>query len=276
MSLNMRKRILISLLAAVAVTISAVIYIYVKSNAIIYQKYDVPLVSLTMQKEASSIEAGKKIALTRGCHGCHTEDLSGKFYPDWDAGMVAANISKKIPDYSDQELFRLFRHGIKKDGTGLWGMPAGMFVNLADKDISHLIAHLRTVPPVEKELPTTAFNFKGRTNIVRGKIKPEVLVAREDVTPFTYPDNPTVIQQGKYLVLTTCTECHGHDFRGLFGCPPLLITKTYKEAEFLKLLKTGKALGERELPLMSLVSRGRFTHYSEDEMKAMYGFLMQL
>jgi hypothetical protein len=60
--------------------------------------------------------------------------------------MVAANVSKKIPQYSDKELFRLFKHGIKKDETGLWSMPAGMFVNLSPKDICRLIAYLRTVP----------------------------------------------------------------------------------------------------------------------------------
>lgn len=271
----MKKRILISTLAVVAVVISAVMYVYVKSNSILYQKYDVPLVPMTVQKEASSRETGKKIALTRGCYGCHTETLAGKWH-DWDGQQIAPNISKKIPQYSDEELYRLFKHGIKRDGVALWSMPAGMYANFSEKDISHLIAHLRTVPAIENDLPATAVNFKSRWQIVTGKLKSEFALAREDTKRPSFPDNPSVTQQGQYLVATTCTECHGSDLRGRWGSPPLVIAKTYKEADFLKLLKTGKALGERELPLMSQVSRGRFTHFSEDEMKAIHAFLLQL
>lgn len=191
--------------------------------------------------------------------------------------MVIANISKVIPQYSDKELFRLIKHGIKKDGTGLWGMTVGMFVNLSQKDICRLIAHLRTVPVVENELPQTHFTFKGRMKIISGEIMPEVTIARKKaVIKFNYTDHPTVVQQGNYLALTSCTECHGYNLRGAYGNPPLLIAKAYKEAEFVKFLKMGKALGDRELPLMSDMCRKRFTHYSEEEIKAIYAFLNQL
>ncbi len=190
--------------------------------------------------------------------------------------MIAANISKKIPQYSDEELFRLFKHGIKKDGTGLWSMPAGMFVNLSEKDIYQLIAYLRTVPAVENELPKIAFSFKGRMKIISGEIISEVTMARQAVKKFNYPDNPTIVQQGNYLALTTCTECHGYDLRGAYGNPPLIIAKAYKEAEFVKFLHTGKALGNRELKMMSETCRTRFIHYSEEEIKSIHAFLMQL
>ncbi len=190
--------------------------------------------------------------------------------------MVAANISKKIPTYSDEELFRLFKHGIKKDGTGLWSMPAGMFVNLSEKDIYQLIAYLRTVPAVENELPKTAFSFKGRMKIISGEIISEVTMARQAVKKFNYPDNPTIVQQGNYLALTTCTECHGYDLRGAYGNPPLIIAKAYKEAEFVKFLHTGKALGNRELKMMSETCRTRFIHYSDEEIKCIYAFLVHL
>jgi cytochrome c553 len=272
----MKKPVYIAIMATIAVTISAVIYVYVKSHLIIKQKYDGPLVALPVSKESSSTEIGRKIALTRGCYGCHTENLAGKFYPDWDAGMVAANISKKIPQYSDEELYRLLKHGIKRDGTVLWSMPAGMFAHFSDKDISHLIVHLRTVPAVENKLPTTEFNFKARWRIATGQHKSEYALAREQVKLTNTPDNPTVVQQGQYLVSTTCTECHGEDLRGRWGSPPLIIAKTYKEAEFVKFAQDGKALGNRELPLMSQVSRGRLIHFSEDELKAIYAYLTQL
>ena len=264
------------MLIALAIFIVTISYIYIRSNLIIYKKYNIGLVDIAIPHDAVSIAAGKKIALTRGCYGCHNNNLSGEVFPYWEAGMIAANISKKIPLYSDQELFRLFRHGIKKDGTGLWSMPAGMFVNLSQKDIGQLIGFLRTIPVVENKLPQTAFSFKGRMKIIRGEIISEVTMARKAVKKFNYPDNPTVVQKGNYLVLTTCTECHGYDLKGAYGSPPLLIAKAYNESQFVKFLHTGNALGNRELTMMSEICRSRFIHYSEEEIKSIHAFLMQL
>jgi hypothetical protein len=112
--------------------------------------------------------------------------------------------------------------------------------------------------------------------IISGEIISEVSMARQAVKRFDYSDNPTVIQQGNYLVRTTCTECHGYDLRGAYGSPPLLIAKAYKEGQFVKFLKTGKALGDRELEMMSETCRKRFANYSEDEIKSIYAFLIQL
>jgi cytochrome c553 len=278
----MKKYIVLSILIVSIFLVTAVSYVFIRSNAIINKKYSVPLVNVVIPKDSASIAAGKKIALTRGCYGCHTKNLSGYVEVNWEGDTGAdklriANISKVIPQYSDKELFRLIKHGIKKDGTGLWGMTVGMFVNLSEKDICRLIAHLRTVPPIENNLPKTHFTFKGRMKIISGEVVPEVTVARKKaVNKFRYPDNPTLVQQGNYLALTTCTECHGYDLRGAYGNPPLIIAKAYKEGEFLKFLKTGKALGNRELPLMSDMCRQRFTYYSEEEIKSIYAFLVQL
>jgi cytochrome c553 len=252
------------------------LYIFIQSNAIINKKHNVALVDVAIPHDSVSIAAGKKIALTRGCYGCHKKDLSGEVYPDWETGMIAANVTKKILEYSDKEMYRLFKHGIKKDGTELWSMPAGMFANLTQIDICRLIAHLRTIPPIENKLPQTAFSFSGRMKIISGEVISEVAEARHSLMRFEYPVNPTEIQKGKYLVLTTCTECHGNDLKGRFGSPPLVIAKAYKEAEFVKFLHTGRAIGNRELPLMSDVCRNRFIHYSEEEIKAIHAFLMQL
>ena len=47
----------------------------------------------------------------------------------------------------------------------------------------------------------------------------------------------------------------------------------YDEAAFAKLMRTGKAPGDRELPMMSGVARGRFVHFTEDEVCDLYSFL---
>jgi hypothetical protein len=102
----MKKFVAISITIASVLLIAPVSYVFIRSNAIIHKKYNIALVDIAIPRDSISLAAGKKIALTRGCYGCHNKNLSGEVYPDWETGMIAANISKKIPQYSDRELFR--------------------------------------------------------------------------------------------------------------------------------------------------------------------------
>ncbi len=274
----MKKLFVLSTLIVLVVLIIFISYVHIRSNAIINKKYNIPLVDVVIPKDSVSIAAGSKIAHTRACYACHLDNLRGDIWEDSDTRtLVTANISKVIPQYSNAELFRLLRHGVKKDGTAVWEMPAGMFAKLSDSDTYRLIAHLRTVPPVENKLPKTHFRFKGRIKMIRGKeLLPEATwVDHENSKEYKFAQNSSVVQQGNYLAITTCTECHGNDLRGA-GAPPIIIAKAYKESEFVKFLKTGKALGNRELKMMSNACRDRFTYYSEDEIKSIYAFIMQL
>lgn len=44
-------------------------------------------------------------------------------------------------------------------------------------------------------------------------------------------------------------------------------------AAFAHLMRSGTALGERELPMMSGVARARFVHRTDDEVRDSYAFL---
>jgi hypothetical protein len=55
--------------------------------------------------------------------------------------------------------------------------------------------------------------------------------------------------------------------------PSLVVIAGYDEAAFTRLMRTGKALGDRELPMMSGVARGRFVHLTDIEVRELYAFL---
>ncbi len=81
--------------------------------------------------------------------------------------------------------------------------------------------------------------------------------------------------------MTTCNECHGFSLRGdvPWGgstAPDLLIVMAYDEAAFAHLMRTGKALGDRELPMMSGVARGRFAHFTDEEIVDLHAFLRDM
>ena len=84
---------------------------------------------------------------------------------------------------------------------------------------------------------------------------------------------------GRYIVRATCAECHGIGSRG--GKPPpgrprnpdLRIVAGYDAAVFARLMRTGIAVGDREVGLMTEVARGRFRHLQDDEIAAVHGYL---
>ena len=81
------------------------------------------------------------------------------------------------------------------------------------------------------------------------------------------------------LALTTCNECHGLTLQADSPfddetAPSLVaVIAGYDEATFTKLMRTGKAIGDRELEMMSGVARGRFVHLRDDEVRDLFAYL---
>jgi mono/diheme cytochrome c family protein len=85
---------------------------------------------------------------------------------------------------------------------------------------------------------------------------------------------------GRYIVRATCAECHGMNLKGGQPTPDATprpdlraIISAYDEPAFERLLRTGKALGDRELKMMSDVARGRYSHLTATELNAVRGYL---
>src|SRR5262249_6410865 len=85
--------------------------------------------------------------------------------------------------------------------------------------------------------------------------------------------------RGRALVMAACGECH---MTALTGPPPfvppprppdLSLVASYDRADFDKFMRTGKAVGNRELPLMSAAARARFSHFSDNELEEIYDYL---
>jgi mono/diheme cytochrome c family protein len=82
---------------------------------------------------------------------------------------------------------------------------------------------------------------------------------------------------GRYLARTTCGACHGSDLRGApnpdFTSPSLQIVAGYSAEAFSALMRTGVALGERQLPVMSPQARLNPTNLTDAEITALYSYL---
>jgi cytochrome c553 len=83
--------------------------------------------------------------------------------------------------------------------------------------------------------------------------------------------------RAREMAMTACGECHGTSLEGQHGPPgtppDLSIVASYERADFLRFMRTGKAVGNRELPMMSAVARVRVSHLGDTDLNALYDYL---
>jgi cytochrome c553 len=242
------------------------------------REWDVPLEPIALPTDSASIEEGGRLARITGCRACHDEGLTGgyAFSDDLLLGrVVAVNLTRILPSYTDAELVRLLRHGVREDGTSAVVVPSEMFVHLADEDLARIIAWLRTVPPAGETYPKRKIGLLGKLGLLTGKYRTAADLVPAGVRwPERRPGPDDGAALGRYLAMTTCTECHGQDLAGFPDeAPSLAIAAAYTPEQFRHLLRTGEALGGRRLEFMSEVSESRFRYFTDGEIDALYGWL---
>lgn len=238
--------------------------------------YDAPLIPLR-SREPLDLAEGERMAKIVGCWaGCHgPQGQGGHEEIEGIVRHTAPTLSSVLPLYSDDELLRLVRFGVKRDGRSAVGMISYTFWFLSDRDLVNIFAHLRRqpkAPPVSRELELT---FRGRVALLTGEWK--VSAAQVDRSRPRWGELPQVesFERGRYLASITCSECHGLDFGGnlLERAPSLAIVAAYPLPSFRHLLRTGEGLGGRDLGFMSEVAREAFSLFTDEEISDIYTFL---
>lgn len=166
---------------------------------------------------------GARLGDMFGCTHCHTPDLGGQTLIDGlpFARVPAPNLTAGAPGgaYTDAEFERAMRHGIGRDGRKLFVMPSAEYTYLSDQDIADILAWIRTLPAVERELPDRVFGPVGRTMVALGKVpfQSDLIAADPSAKHLDRPAADDPLQLGHYYT-RLCTGCHGLD---LAGAPPL-------------------------------------------------------
>ena len=256
-----------------SVVVVALALIYGVSEYRLRERFDAPATAIQIPTDSMSLAQGRHVFETRGCTGCHGEGLWGKVFFDepWLARLVAPNVPKAIRGYSDRDLARLLRHGVRPNGRGVAVMPSSMFYHLDDADLLSLIAYLRTIPAKETPLPTTEMRILARLGLVLGKYNLEPTQIVHDAPRIA--SGPDAAARGQYLAQTSCTECHGQKLEGGVDTPALSIVAAYSPAEFAKLMREGVPKDGRKLELMRETARGRFSHFDDEELASLHAYL---
>ena len=264
-----------------------------KYDASMDKVYDVKPLALQRSTDAAVLARGQHLTeAVAACAGadCHGPNLAGGATLAMGplGTLTAPNITSAGlgAAYSDGELARLIRHGVKKDGRSLRFMPAQDFNWLPDSDVVAIISYLRTVPPVEK--PNGVIQVKTLAKILDVRDAFAMDVARRinhanvEIAP---PPTPTA-EYGKF-VTRMCTGCHGATLSGgpLPGAPssfppPLNLTphesglKGWTYEDFDKLLtQSRRRNGQALKPFMPTEAFGKM---DETEKRAVFAHLQTL
>jgi cytochrome c5 len=256
--------------------------------------YDVPVPDITLSKDPAVLARGEHLThsvMPCAIAECHGGDFAGAT-KGVDMGPVGRFSAPNITTanlgaaYTDGELFRLLRHGIKKDGQGVRFMPAQDSNWLPDADVVAMISYLRSQPPVDRANGPIQIGMLGKVLDRRGAMPLDV-ARRIDHAHIEAAPKPTPTQDYGRFIGRLCTGCHGEHLSGgpLPGAPPstpvpLNLTPdasglagwTYDD--FAKLLDTGVRKNGKKLdPFMPLSA---FSHYDETERHALWAYLQSL
>jgi len=259
-----------------AIILAAVLIVYGGSQWIIRSSHAVPLEQIALPKDAASIAEGGRLTKIFGCRGCHGANAEGAVWdsPPWFVATVAPpGIARKIAGYSDAELLRLIRHGIRKDGTGVFVMPTGSLQYISDDDAAKVIAWLRTVKPTDKDVTQgMGYGPLGRFGILTGEFSPNYV-------PGKVAEKQRPANVGRYYFDAVCSECHNiNDTKiapdGGAVTPALgAMAAAYSPEAFRKLLRTGVGLSNRDLGMMKTVALDSGSALTDAEITALQEYL---
>lgn len=257
--------------------------------------YDIPAEALSIPvNDETAIRNGEHVATIRGCIDCHGSKLEGGvFIEDPVVGLlIASNLTSGMggigSDYNNEDWVRAIRHGVRKDGKSVIFMPSHEYNQIDRKDLSDLIAYIKSLPPADNELPETRIGLPYRAMyLLSGDI--HLFPARiiDHSLPIPEPvENRSPVELGEYLA-ATCTGCHGAGFSGgtIPGVPPNWPAATnltssgplnsYSADDFINTMRTGVTPDGRELN-NEFMPWGVFGKMTDDELAGLFNYLQSL
>ncbi len=229
--------------------------------------HDVPAPAIVASTDSAVIARGHHIAGSfGGCLGCHGEGLRGSLVEDLGpiGVMSAPNLTRGkggVGDhYTDAQLARAIRFGIRPDGRSLSFMPTEEHNWWPDDELQAVVSFVRSVPPVDHEVAPATVGTLGKVLNGFGVMK---VLSISQITPGAprgaAPVPAPTAAYGAYLA-RTCMGCHGEHLSGgrIPGAPaslpmPLNLTPHatglggWTKEQFVTVLNTGVRPDGRKL-----------------------------
>ncbi len=260
--------------------------------------------SLTALANDARVERGAYLMnAVAACGNCHTpfgpqgpdmsRALAGRLLEDneiWTvyASNITPDMETGIGGWSDAELVRAIREGVRPDGSVIGPpMPINLYRGLSDEDAAAIVAYMRSLPAIRNETPASVY----RVPVPPSWGPPVGRVAA--------PPPSDVLAYGAYLAgpVAHCMECHstpgptgapdlanelgagGMAFRGPWGesvsanLTPFGLAD-WSDAEIAAAVRTGVSRDGR--PLLPPMGYGYYAHMSDGDVAAIIAYLRSL
>ena len=290
--LRSRRILWIALAALVALVLVATGATWFRSEAMLRRVYAVPPHAVPIPNDSPSIARGSHLVNAVGtCASCHGDDLAGKVYADMGPiGIVAGpNLTPgrggRGATFGDDDWVRAIRFGVQRDGSTLIAMPSEVFMHMSDADLGAVVAYLKQLAPIDRDMPASRFRPLGRMMLAAGKLR--ILTAPKTPARATVASVSAEVSPayGKYLVeISGCAGCHGYGLSGGRvagppGTPPSAnLTPagigTWTDSDLRRVLREGKKPDGTALdPFMPQKTYAQMT---DDEISAIWLYLRSL
>ncbi len=252
---------------------------------------DDPLAGVDLQKLAleRAIANGQHLVQSRvGCSGCHDKDFGGGVIIDapilghWAAPNLTTGKGSVTLEYTASDWDHAVRHGLRRGGRSS-SMPAIEFVNLSDHELSDIVAYIRSMPPVDRDMGRVKF---GPVFSFVMAFDSSALVAfnvdHQKAHAVEPPAAAPTAEYGEHLV-QVCRGCHGANLSGgkIQGDPNMPIVanltphetglKDWTEEDFIRALREGKRKDGRQLS--EYMPWKAYGQMGDAELKAIWAYL---
>jgi cytochrome c553 len=168
--------------------------------------------------DAKLVERGAYVAKAGACVVCHTAigptgpDIEHAFaggleMPDpigtWRTPNITQDKASGIGSWTDDQIARAIREGVRPDGSGLFAiMPFMNYASLSDDDTKALVAFLRTVKPIAKVIAPNK-----DLKMMKGPAPAPMMEAMKALRADATSTDP--VKHGGYMSsLMLCNHCH--------------------------------------------------------------------
>ncbi len=277
----------------------ASIVLYVRGSARLNKTHEIQLENIAIPTNESAIARGQHLVETLTfCQECHGDNLEGKVFIDEPmmATVYAPNLTSGQggvgATYTDADYVGAIRHGVNPERRGLLIMHSDVFHNLSEEDLGAVIAYVKSVPPVDNEIPNRRFLPLARILFALGLFDSEAIpfipaeVIDHDAPFVEMPEMGATAEHGQYLMsITLCSMCHGSDLK---GGPPLdpsmpagpniagyAAPGGWSEEQFVTTIRTGVTPYGKELR-QDFMPWDIYANLTDDELVAMWRYIASL
>jgi len=283
------KKLVIAAGALVALVVLGILALYLVSELRLNRIFTIDDHPLPVSMDAASIARGQHLAeAVTGCQECHGRKLEGMVLED-DAMLgqiVAPNLTAGRGGvgsyYSDADWVRFMRHGVGQDGRPLILVSSVSLFTMGDEDMAALIAYMRSLEPVDNELPETHVNLLARLLLLLEPSSLPALVIDHDAAPPEAPEPAESAEYGEYLARLACAGCHQADFGGGAGpttgrnLTPGGDLATWSETDFRRAIRFGMTPDSSDMLDNSMMPFKRLGQMTNDEIQAIWLYLQSL